>query len=98
MTDTHDNTELANRVRALSFATCGVVAAAEQFTAIALQIAGGLDGLLTDLCGLPRNVTWDNREPGVLPHRHRRGSTVRARRARRATRAQGGHRRRIRRT
>jgi hypothetical protein len=64
MTDTDANPELTARVKALSFTACGLVAAAEQFATIALHVAGGLDGLHTDLQGLPPNLAEDNREPG----------------------------------
>ena len=66
MTSEHDNTAVAERVTGLTLTACGMAAAAEQFTGVAVQVAEGLSGLLDDLRNQPPRLTGDNREPGFF--------------------------------
>lgn len=62
----HDDTGLAVRVTGLTLTACGLAAAAQQLTAIAVQVAEGLSGLVDDVRHQPPRLTGDNREPGFF--------------------------------
>ena len=65
-TSDHGDTELTVRVTGLTLTACGMAAAAEQLTAIAVQVAEGLSGLVDDVRNQPPRLTGDNREPGFF--------------------------------